>query len=365
MNTLRLSALLVPVALAPAALRAQDYGAAQGNVPTTIAARGEKVQAVLTKHPVTARTLSLCDGPAADEEGNLFFSEPSTHHIYKVTPAGVGSVFFAGTDEAPQGMEFDPQGRLLVAAKGAILRFSKAGVKEVFATSPDFKDLQDITVGSNGSMYVTNYRGKTFFQVSADGKVIKPYAGLVSPTGIEWIEEKNTLYVSDLDPHTTWQYVVAGDGTVATKTSYVPDIPGAYGITMDSKAQVYIAGYVQGSVHLYSTPRKDPFLGHILVKGSPTPSGNNTNQAFGGTDHKTLYITGNGGAFKIPLVVAGRKRPIAPIGIRPLTKSPLRLLSESNRDALRDVRGKKAYPTGSSILFDFGNHLPIPIQNQP
>jgi sugar lactone lactonase YvrE len=262
-------------------------------------------------------------------------------------------------------MEFDPQGRLLVAAKGAILRFDKAGAKEVFATSPDFKDLQDITVGSNGSMYVTNYKGKTFFQVSADGKTIKPYAGLASPTGIEWIEEKNILYVSDLDPHTTWQYAVAADGSVATKTSYVPDIPGAFGITMDVKGQVYIAGYAQGSIHLYSTPKKDPFLGHILIKGSPNPNGNNTNQAFGGPDNKILYVTGNGGAFKIPLLVAGRKRPAAPIAIRPLQPASSPLHFGSNRGMGRDVSGRKSYPTAASIFIDSEGRIAIPLQIRP
>lgn len=306
--------------LATHPIGAQDYGYAQGDVPTTIAERGAKVLPVLLKHPETGRSLGLCDGPAVDAEGNLFFSEAATHTIYKVSPAGQASVFFAGTTEFPRGMEFDPQGRLVACAKDAILRFSRTGVKEVLAASGNgiaFQDLQDVTIGSNGTLYATNYRGKTFFQVSADGRSVKAIAGLASPTGIEWIEEKNRLYVSDLDPHTTWQYDVAADGAVSNQRSYVPDIPGAFGITMDQKAQVYIAGYSQGSVHLYSTPMKDPFLGHILVKGSPTPAGNNTNQAFGGPDRKTLYITGNGGAFKIQLLVAGRVRPQAPIRIFP------------------------------------------------
>lgn len=313
--------LLAPLFLAAVPALAQDYGYAQGNVPATIADRGAKVLPVLTRHPATGRVLGLCDGPAVDAEGNLFFSEAATHTLYKVTPAGTASVFFAGTTESPKGMEFDPQGRLVVCAKDALLRFAKDGSKETLVASGNgiaLGDLQDVTIGSNGTLYCTNYKGKTFFQVSADGKTIKATTGLASPTGIEWIEEKNLLYVSDIDPHTTWQYDVAGDGAVSNKRSYVPDIPGAYGITMDVKGQVYIAGYLQGSVHLYSTPKKDPFLGHILVKGSPTPNGNNTNQAFGGPDRKTLYITGNGGAFKIQLLVAGRVRPATPIGIRPL-----------------------------------------------
>lgn len=317
---------------------AQDYGYAQGNVSTTIADKGAKVLPVLTKHPETGRALGYCDGPAVDAEGNLFFAEPGSHSIFKVTPAGQASVFFSGTDEAPAGMEFDPQGRLLVCSKGAILRFSRTGAKEVFAASRegvDFRDLQDITIGSNGSMYVTNYRsGKTVFQVSADGRTVRQIPGLASPTGVEWLEEKKILYVSDFDPHTTWQFDVTADGSLANKRPYVPDIPGAFGITMDVKEDVYIAGFTQGSIHLYSPGKKDPFLGHILVKGSPIANGNNSNQVFGGPDNKTLFITGNGGCFKIQLNIAGRVRPTGPSAIRPR----LQMLRQGSRFALGDFR---------------------------
>ena len=327
MNTMPRKSHLFPksiafIAVAAAWATAQDYGYAQGDVPASIADKGAKVLPVLIKHPETGRTLGLCDGPAVDAEGNVFFAEPGFHSIYKVTPQGQASVFFAGTNEAPMGMEFDPQGRLLVCAKGAILRFGKAGVKEIFAASGDgvdFKDLQDITIGSNGALYVTNYKsGKMLFQVSADGKTVKQIPGLASPTGVEWLEEKNILYVSDFDAHTTWQYDVGADGSLANKRSYVPDIPGAFGITVDVKEDVYIAGFSQGAVHLYSPGKKDPFLGHILVKGSPVANGNNSNQAFGGPENKTLYITGNGGCFKIQLNIAGRVRPVGPIAIHPI-----------------------------------------------
>lgn len=326
------------IALCAARAPAQDYGYAQGDVPTTIADKGAKVLPVLTKHPETGRALGFCDGPAVDAEGNLFFAEPGSHSIFKVTPEGQASVFFSGTIEAPAGMEFDPQGRLLVCSKGAILRFSRTGAKEVFAASGegvDFKDLQDITIGSNGSMYVTNYRsGKTVFQVSADGKAIRQIPGLASPTGVEWLEEKKILYVSDFDPHTTWQYDVGADGSLANKRPYVPDIPGAFGITMDVKEDVYISGFTQGSIHLYSPGKKDPFLGHILVKGSPVANGNNSNQVFGGPGNKTLFITGNGGCFRIQLNIAGRVRPAGPSAIRPR----LRMLRHGARFPLGELR---------------------------
>lgn len=38
-------------------------------------------------------------------------------------------------------------------------------------------------------------------------------------------------------------------------------------------------------------------------------NGNASNVVFGGPDRKTLYITGDGGLYKVPMKVAGRTRP--------------------------------------------------------
>jgi hypothetical protein len=54
-------------------------------------------------------------------------------------------------------------------------------------------------------------------------------------------------------------------------------------------------------------------LGSITIKSAGTDgdgqNGNASNCVFGGSDNKTLFITGDGGAYKIPLKIAGRKRP--------------------------------------------------------
>ncbi|MDB5105383.1 MAG: gluconolactonase [Fibrobacteres bacterium] len=308
----RVLPVLLPL-LGPTSPRAQDYGYAQGDVPAFIAAAGAKVLPVLIKHPETGKALGLCDGVAADAEGDVYVSEPGAHSIYKVNPQGQASVFYSGHGDSPNGLEFDNQGRLTACLNGAIVRFRPDGSRDTVAASGggiDFKSLDDITIGSDGSMFVSNLAsGKTVFHVSADGKTVKADATVAAPDGVEWLEEKKILYVSDREAHTTWQFDVAADGSLANKRGYVTDIPGAGGITMDEREDVYLSGYTQGAVHLYSPGKKDPFLGHILVKGSPTPNGNNANQCFGGTDGKTLYITGNGGLFRIQLNLKGRKRP--------------------------------------------------------
>lgn len=124
------------IALGCGLAAAQDYGYAQGDVP-------------------------------ADAAGNVYFSEPGAHSIYKVTPRGEGSVFYSGRGDSPNGLEFDPRGRLVACTRGAIIRFDMAGGIDTLAASgpgADFKDLNDITIG---------------------------------PDGVEWLEEKKILYVAD------------------------------------------------------------------------------------------------------------------------------------------------------------------------
>lgn len=317
----------VPVA------HAQDYGYAQGNVPVAIADKGAKVTAVAIKHPVTGRTLGLCDGVTTDAVGNVWFSEPAAHSIYRVDPQGKATVIYEGHGDFPNGLDLDPQGRLVAGVQGALIRFRPDGGHDTLAKSTDFKAIADLSIGSDGSIFATNmYSGHTLFRISADGKTIAPNTTVPNPDGVKWLESKNILYVSDRDAHTTWQFDVGAGGALSGKRPYVPDIPGAGGIAIAEKEEVFLAGFDQGSVHIYSAGKKDPFLGHILVKGSATAKGNNAGQAFGGVDGKTLFITGNGGLFQIRLNVKGLPRPAS------TTLAPARDRAASQRRGFSGIR---------------------------
>lgn len=352
MRNVRVTSLLIPVLAAAPLAHAQDYGYAQGNVPVTIADRGAKVTAVVLKHPGTGRALGLCDGITTDAAGNVWFSEPAAHTIYKVNPQGQASVIYEGRNDSPNGLDLDPQGRLVAGVQGALIRFRADGGHDTLAKSPDLKAVADLAIGSDGSIYATNmYSGHTLFRISADGKSMTANTTVANPDGVKWLESKKILYVSDRDAHTTWQFDVGSEGALANKRPYVPDIPGAGGIAIDEREEVFIAGFEQGSVHLYSPGKKDPFLGHILVKGSPTPKGNNAGQAFGGADGKTLFITGNGGLFQIRLNVKGLPRPVSttlapPRGARKAERAGIPVLfrgifgGESPRDAAGRLRAE-------------------------
>lgn len=329
-----LSILALPAALAVRETHAQDYGYAQGDVPVSIADKGAKVTAVIMKHPVTGRSLGHCDGITTDAAGNVWFSEPAAHTIYRIDPQGKATVTYEGHGDSPNGLDLDPQGRLVAGVQGALIRFRADGGHDTLAASPDFKAVADLAIGSDGSIYATNmYAGHTLFRISADGKAIVPNMTVPNPDGVKWLESKKILYVSDRDAHTTWQFDVGAGGALSGKRPYVPDIPGAAGIAIDEKEEVFLGGYDQGCVHVYSAGKKDPFLGHIWVQGTPTPKGNNAGQAFGGADGKTLFITGNGGLFQIRLNVKGLPRPVS------TTLAPARDRAATPRRAFSGIRG--------------------------
>jgi gluconolactonase len=292
--------------------RAQSLGTVA--LPADLAEANAQVEAVLNKEPGNAsKYLGYSEGPAVDADGNLFFSEMDGDRIFKVTPQGVGSVFYSLKHKS-NGMEFDPQGRLIVCQQGAIAVLDKEGNRTLLTNTGsgfNLQTLNDITIGSNGAMYLTNHStGNMIFHRSPSG-AITTYPGTKVPNGIEWLEEKKILLVASSDDSKVYQFDVAEDGALSNKRDFAP-VPVPDGMTADEKGNIYVASWSQGVIHVLSPAGQA--LGKITVKnpnpGDPYGAGGNTSTcAFGGPGNKTLYITGDGGAYKVQLKVAGRVRP--------------------------------------------------------
>ncbi len=296
---------------------AQDFGG--HTLPPDLADPAAKVIGVLNKDPKNAsRAMGYSEGPAVDSAGNLYFTEDigSNGNIWKVTPQGVGSNFYTGP-ALPNGMEFDPQGRLTACEQGSISTYDKNGARTPLTMlgNPDLKRVNDVTIAVDGGMWFTNHQfGNTFFYRAPNGTVtsypnVAPL-GVAVPNGIEFIEEKNLLLVNSSNDNKVYQYDVSPDRKPSNKrffaTVAVPD-----GITVDEKGNIYVASWGDGKIQVFNSTGKA--LGDITVKSAGTDAdgqnGNTSNCVFGGSENKTLYITGDGGAYKIVLKVAGRKRP--------------------------------------------------------
>ena len=295
-----------------------EYGVVQ--LPSSLAEAGTKVLGVHNVNPTTKAYLGFSEGPAVDSSGNLFFTEfdPSTNlksTIWKVTPGGQASVFYYST-EGSNGMEFDPEWHLVAAQVEALMRFNADGSHTILAASGngvDLKRINDLSIGTGGAMYFTNHAtGNNVFFRSVDGK-IKTLTGFTTPNGVEWIEEKKIVFVNfALPAGKVMKYKVNDDmslsGGVEFASMNMPD-----GITADEQGNLYVASYREGAISVFDSTGKT--LGKITLTGA-NPSdkdqtGNTSNCSFGGEGNRTLYIAGDGGAYKVQLKVAGRRRPVS------------------------------------------------------
>ena len=126
---------------------------------------GTKVRLVTNKSTKrSSGILGYSEDPAVDAEGNLCFSEDqdqSSGNIWKVEIDGKGTIFYSGPS-MPNGMEFDPQGRLIACEKGNVSVFNSAGTRTPLPMNPASNAgwrINDLTISSSGAMFFTDWDG--------------------------------------------------------------------------------------------------------------------------------------------------------------------------------------------------------------
>src|SRR5690606_5754242 len=111
--------------------------------------------------------------------------------------------------------------------------------------------------------------------------------------GIEFLEEKNILYVCQWGQNRVMKYTVNINREVNTNNGVVfANIAGPDGITVDKNYNVYIASNSASTGGIYVYDSTGNQLGNILMRQDNNPGSNASNCVFGGPDNKTLYITG-------------------------------------------------------------------------
>lgn len=289
------------------------YSAHIVSLPTSLADAGTQVVDVHIG-------LAYSEGPAVDPAGNLFFSENpdvDTGQIWKMTPDGTKSVY-KKPSRGSNGLEFDNQGRLNIAMHDSLLRVETNGQVTVLHASQPMADIgrvNDLSISSLGSMFFTNLSGNTLFFRSTAGQITtRTFNGV---NGVEWIEEKNIVYVASGGLQKC--QVDNSTGVLTNCTAFASGGSGGTdGLTTDVNGNVWRANWGEGKVYVQDSTGTQ--LGSITIDAAPVPGkrytngagGNASNCHFGGPDLKTLFITGDGGLYKIQLKVAGRRRPAWP-----------------------------------------------------
>ena len=259
-----------------------------------------------------AGEFKFTEGPAADAEGNVYFTDQPNDRIMKWSVAGKLSTFMTPAGRA-NGLCFDAKGNLWACADGKneLWRIDRAG--KVTVVVKDYKGKllngpNDVWIRPDGGVYFTDpfYKrrywkrgpreqdGQCVYYLAPTGKTLTRVASdLKQPNGIIGTPDGKTLYVADIGAGKTFAYKINPDGSLAGKKLFCT--MGSDGMTIDQRGNVYLTG--RGVTVFDKTGRK---IRHI-----PVPERWTANVCFGGKDRRTLFITALKGLYALRMQVKG------------------------------------------------------------
>src|SRR5262249_13707855 len=237
------------------------------------------------------------------------------------------------------GLLIDPQGRL-IACEGA--EFERPGVKlkgtpqvtrtdlgtgkiEVLADSYDGKPLvgpNDVTIDGRGRLYFTDLPGAAVYRIDAPGKLTRILAApdVQRPNGIQIAPDDRTLYLVEANQapggaRMIRAYDLQADGTVRNMRVHYNFYPGrsADGMSIDTQGNLYASAgmsQLRGSAETLDTKTGIYVISPAgkLLTFIPIAEDYITNNAFGGPDMKTLYVTAGKTLYRIRVDIPGLPR---------------------------------------------------------
>jgi len=247
------------------------------------------------------------EGPAADTEGNVFFTDIPNNRIHKWSVDGKLSTFLENSGAA-NGLFFDKAGNLLACAGGSrkLVSISPDGRITVLADKYDnkkFNSPNDLWPDLKGGIYFTDPRygnrdnleqdRECVYYLYPDRKrLIRVIDDLVRPNGVLGTADGKKLYVADAGDGKTYVYDINKGGTLSNRKFFAP--VGSDGMTIDNRGNIYLT---RGEVWIYSPKGEE--LEKIKVAEAPA------NVCFGGKDRKTLFITARKSLYSVRMRTKG------------------------------------------------------------
>jgi gluconolactonase len=255
---------------------------------------------------------SFTEGPAANKNGDVYFTDQPNNKIWKYSTDGELSVFMHNAGRS-NGMHFDKEGNLLTCAdeKNELWSISPDGKVTVLLTDHEgrkFNGPNDLWVHPNGHIYFTDpYYQRSYWSRTApeiEGQHVyrlnrgEKQAIVVDkehkqPNGIIGSSDGRVLYVADIGDGKTYRYTITEDGGLTDRRLFVEQ--GSDGMTLDSEGNLYLTG---DGVTVYDAQGKK--LGQI-----PVPAKWTANVCFGGKDKNLLFITASESVYTLKMRVRG------------------------------------------------------------
>lgn len=252
------------------------------------------------------------EGPAVDQQGNIFFTDQPDDAIWQYKTDSTLSLFLHGTGRS-NGLYFNKQGFIIACAdeKNELWRIAPDCKKTVLYKSPKRRRLNgpnDLWVDAYGGIYITDpyyqrpywkrkspvLKGQYVYYLPPGKKQLRAVEKTIKqPNGIVGTPDGKQLFVADIGDGKIYKYDILEGGALTNKQLFINE--GSDGLTLDHQGNVYITG---DGVTVYDRSGKK--IEHITVPEKWT-----SNVCFGGSDRKELFITASESLYKIRMLVAG------------------------------------------------------------
>lgn len=265
---------------------------------------------------------SFTEGPAYGPDHCLYFTDIG-NRIMKFDPDTGKTAEFRNPSGRANGLDFDPQGRL-VACEGAntggnrrVTRTEKDGTVTTLAdrwNGKKFNSPNDLTIDLKGRIYFSDPRyvgdepreidTESVYRIDPDGKVTQLITEVGKPNGIILSPNMKTLYLAENHPSGNrhlLSFELKDDGSVSGKRvlhDFGKD-RGIDGMCIDVKGNLYATAGQGKTAGVFVFDPAGKQIGFIPTPETPS------NCVFGGRDHKMLYVTAGRSLYRVPLNTEG------------------------------------------------------------
>lgn len=251
------------------------------------------------------------EGPAADKQGRLYFTDIPAHRIYLLDLKTNDLTIFNPQSNHANGLFIWKDWLLACEMDGRIVRYRAGEVdsREVLAESfheKRFNAPNDLVVDRAGGVYFTDpeYRApmpwpqevRSVYYLSADRKISRVVENLPNPNGIILSPDEKTLYVAPSSQAEIWSFAVRSPGMLEEGRVFAKlqqregsKDSGGDGVTIDSTGSLYVTS----SLGIQVFDSKGGLTEIIAVPEVPA------NCTFG-PDGTTLYITARTTLYRVP-----------------------------------------------------------------
>ncbi len=249
-----------------------------------------------TSTTVLASELGFTEAPRW-RDGRLWFSDFHLQRIATVDAAGTVETVHE-LDDAPSGLGWDPEGRLLVVSMTAraLLREGAGGL-EPFAdlSAHTVARANDLVVDAQGGAYVSSFgfdlmtgaepAAADLVRVSPTGEVSVAAEEVWFPNGMVLSDDGRLLVVAETYANRLTAFDVAPDGALSGRRVFA-DLPGIFpdGIGLDAEGQVWVAT----ARHPEVVRVRDG--GEITARVAVSSGSNAYACMLGGEDGRTLFV---------------------------------------------------------------------------